>query len=147
MLVGHSGCSLWTFPTVSTVRDLRFNIASVSASSILSDSSFNDLPCVFKRQQNIPYWPYLSLPNSSHVTGCWWVSTASDVICINNLERVLNFLMIHLFKGICKFFLCSNKIGPIVTGQNSDVPSSSSTELVWMNLHPCYVYFQCALPY
>ena len=48
MLLGHSGCSLWISPKVSTVSGLEFNIALVSASSVLHDSSFNNLLYVFK---------------------------------------------------------------------------------------------------
>ena len=46
MLLGHIGCSLCTSPNVSTVKGLEFTIASVSARSVLSDSSFRDLLCV-----------------------------------------------------------------------------------------------------
>ena len=62
ILLGYSGCSLWTSPKVSTVSSMEYNIASVSASSVLNDSSFNDLPCVFKRDNRIvcPDWLYLS---------------------------------------------------------------------------------------
>ena len=49
ILLRHCGCLLWTSPKGSTVSGLEFNIASVSARSVLNDSSFNDLPCVFKR--------------------------------------------------------------------------------------------------
>ena len=46
MLLGHIGCSLCTSPSVSTVKDLEITIASVSARSVLSDSSFRGLPCL-----------------------------------------------------------------------------------------------------
>ena len=67
ILLRHSGCLLWTSPKVSTPRGLEFNTVSVSASSVINNSSFNDLPCVFKRDnrmvradwirlsKNIPY--------------------------------------------------------------------------------------------
>lgn len=43
MLLGHSGCSLWTAPRVSTARGLEFNIASVSvirSSAILTSHTY-----------------------------------------------------------------------------------------------------------
>ena len=46
MLFGLNGCSLLTSPKVSIVNGLEFNIASVSANSVLKDSSFKLLPCV-----------------------------------------------------------------------------------------------------
>ena len=42
MLFGLNGCSLLTSPKVSTVNGLEFNIAPVSANSVLKDSSFNN---------------------------------------------------------------------------------------------------------
>ena len=53
ILLGHSGCLLWTSPKLWTVSSLEFNIASVSASGLLIDSTFNDLPCVFKRENRM----------------------------------------------------------------------------------------------
>ena len=46
MLFGLNGCSLLTSPKVSTVNGLEFNIASVSANSVLNHSSFKLLPRV-----------------------------------------------------------------------------------------------------
>ena len=53
MLLGHSGCSHWISPEVSTFSVLEFNIASVSASSFLNDLTFNDIPCVFTRDSRM----------------------------------------------------------------------------------------------
>ena len=93
ILLGHSGCSLWTSPKMSTVSALDYNIASVSASSVLNDSSFNGLPCGLKRDNRMP----LPFPNTSHVTGCWRVSMPDDVFC---MKEMLNVLMIHFFEDI-----------------------------------------------
>ena len=93
ILLGHSGCSLWTSPKMSTVSALDYNIVSVSASSVLNGSSFNGLPCVLKRDNRMP----LPLPNTSHVTGRWRVSMPDDVIC---MKEILNLLMVHFFEGI-----------------------------------------------
>ena len=50
VLLGHSGSLLWAFPRVLTISSLEFDIASGSANS---DSSFNDPPCVFKRDNRM----------------------------------------------------------------------------------------------
>ena len=53
MLLGHIVCSLCTSPNVSTVKGLEFTIASVSARSVVSHSSFRDLPCVCNKDISI----------------------------------------------------------------------------------------------
>ena len=52
-MLRHSGCSHWISPELSTFSVLEFYIASVSASSVLNDLSFNDLPCVFTRDSRM----------------------------------------------------------------------------------------------
>ena len=53
ILLVHSDCLVWKSPKVSTVSSLEFKIASVYARSILNDLSFNDPPCVFKRDNRM----------------------------------------------------------------------------------------------
>ena len=110
MLFGLNGCSLLTSPKVSTVNGLEFNIASVSANSVLNHSSFKLLPRVTNndirkfRAENLP------LPNSPHMTFCRRVSMPNDVVRTKIFQKVLNFLMVHLLKSLFKFLLGSNKI-------------------------------------
>ena len=70
-----------------------------------------------------------SVQNKSpkHLSSDWMLVGICEngVICTNILKKTMNFLMIHFFEGVSNFFLCSNKIGPIVTSQRSDFPSSS----------------------
>ena len=47
-----------------------------------------------------------------------------QIICTNNLKKILNLLMVHFFEGISYFFMCSNKTRTIVTTQNPAVPTS-----------------------
>ena len=57
---------------ISTVNDREFRIPSVSATSVSTDSSSSDFPCVESMSRsNLP------LPNATHVTCSWWVSHPS----------------------------------------------------------------------
>ena len=53
MLFGHIGCSPCTSPNLFTFKCLEFEIASVFARSVFSDSLFRDLQCVCNKDISI----------------------------------------------------------------------------------------------
>ena len=122
ILFGLNGCSLLTSPKVSTVKGPEFDIASVSASSVLNDSSFKLLPCVTNNNNRMLNLP---LPNCPHMTCFKRVSIPNDVVRTKIFKKVLNILMVHLLqKHFCKFSLGSNKIWPIIVTQDFYISSS-----------------------
>ena len=63
----HIGSLLCTSIGVSTVEDLKFAIASVSARSVLSDSSFRDLPCVCNKYISIVHVDRICLSQTNAI--------------------------------------------------------------------------------
>ena len=130
ILLGHSGSLLCKSPKVSTVSNLEFNIASVSASSVLNDSSFNVFLTKCASHKNLL---------------CDWMLVG---FCVKrcNLHQLIEENTESsddpFFESISEFFLRSHKIGPIATMQNLDVPSSGYKSLQSLYEQIC-IYTAC----
>ena len=111
MLLGHIGCLLCTSPSVSTVKGLEFTIVSVSARSVLSDSSFKRSSlCVQSRHQE---HTLIGIRNTGGEGEGGGVPVPINVKCTNVLKEELNLLMIYFIVCLFQFFLCSHKLEPL----------------------------------
>ena len=104
----------WLFALYISQPIYRQRPRALSVRSVLSDSSFRDLPLECNRDIIILYADQICFsPNTSHMARCWGVPI--NVICTNVLKEELNLLMIHSTVCLFQFFLYSHKIRTIVT--------------------------------
>ena len=53
------------------------------------------LICLYQRFWNCPRWPYLVLPNITHVAACWRILFPNNAVSSIILEEVFYFVVVH----------------------------------------------------
>ena len=109
-LLGDIVVGMFASLRVSTVRGLEFTINSTSVITDLRNWSFKDKLWVRRSPSNMFLASDLTLPNTTHMWCCWWITLPVNPICSIFLEELLDFIVTHFLESLLQFILCFPKI-------------------------------------